>query len=140
MTTAGNTFSKDLTKLIRAISFPQGKGTSGWDDSVTWYKRGGHGGSNTIDNVLKKAKAAGFLTLEEVKRHNVPDGSVIGSSNELVKLDEKGAVMARLKWSRSYGGVVADNSFYLSLALEKQDAVTPRCCEGCAERMGCKSV
>lgn len=116
-----DTFSKDLTKLIKAVSFPQGAGISGWDDNITWGKCGGHAGSKTISKVMKKAKEAGFVTLEEAKRHDIPDGSVIGSSNELVKLDDKGAVLARLKWSESYGGVAADNYFYLSLALTKQD-------------------
>lgn len=51
----GSTFSKDLTKLIRTVGFPQGAGTGGWDDSIWWGKRGGHAGSKTISKVMKKA-------------------------------------------------------------------------------------
>ncbi len=117
---------KAFVALARQVKFPGGRDThdhtkggefAGPQCYVTWGKSGGHRGTNVVGDCVRNALAAGFEALDRT-RHDVPDGSRIGSGSTYVKVVD-GKVFATLQCSTSYGGVAADNYFSLTLTGPK---------------------
>lgn len=117
---------KAFVALSRQLGFPRGKDTSDHTKggqfarpqcTISWHKRGGHAGTNITSKVATAARTLGFERLDTT-RHDVPDGSVIGSGTAYVKRGEGGTTYA-LTVCTSYGALPADNSYSMTLTGPK---------------------
>jgi len=106
---------KEFKALAKQISFPGGKDTRFYEDSVTWSKRGGHAGSKTISKVVAQAILEGF-TRREHDDSSSPDGSVVGSGTTYTK--KVGDVTVVLSVSSRFGVTASENFFGASLEIE----------------------
>ena len=81
---------------------------------ISWSKRGGYAGENSIIRTKEKAMAVGFEK-GNTTHSAVPDGSRTGRGTELTDADG-----ATLSYSLSYGSTASSNSYYITLTLPSE--------------------
>ena len=106
--------TKEFKKILKLLKVPSAACISAFPGdqiSATWSKSGGHAGSKVLQRVREAARAAGFKVASE-GTHGTPDGSHMGSGNELVK---DGVTVG---CASSYGVTAFENHFYIHVTAK----------------------
>lgn len=109
----GTSMSPEVKRVLKQLKVPSGGDYYALDGNWSWQKKSGHAGAKVISRVIQAAEAAGW-TRGEQQQHGIPDGSVMGSSNEMHSPEGH-----KLSWYQSYGSTSYDNWFELKVKFAK---------------------
>jgi hypothetical protein len=110
--------AKQFKKVLKQVSFPNGKHTTVYDGWAKWEKRHGHGGGLVLARVREAAEAAGFTSIQNRVSADAT-GDRVTRGGDLQKTLEDGTVVT-VSFFSHYGQTAWENLFTLTVSAKKQ--------------------